>query len=177
MKLLKILVAAAVDLLTPTTKDCPRRRFGGSASAIGDTALRYACQGGCAESVVRAEELDRALGCAADAGNASVVINFLESSYISVHIVAWDSTPLYSAARTHNTVMIRILLRKSANKNTRSLNSKALQRRDPYLRGAIRAWDDLDNKNPGDINMRTIDSLQRDIIAERNRLSSTSLVL
>jgi len=153
-EVVKILLAAGVDPLTPRTKDYSRRRCGNSASAIGHTALYYACIGGCAETVVEfmkyisTEELDRALGCAANAGKTNVVITLLESPYISVDTMAWGVTPLYSAARQQNPVMIKALLQKGANPNARSPISRTPQHKGPHLRGAPRSWgDSLENED------------------------------
>jgi ankyrin repeat protein len=76
---------------------------------------------------ISTEELDRALGCAANAGKTNVVITLLESPYIPVDTMAWGVTPLYGAARKQNPVMIKALLQKGANPNARSPISQAPQ--------------------------------------------------
>lgn len=153
-EVVRLLLTVGVDPLTPRTKNYQGRRCGNAPSEIGVTAVQYACQGGCAETVIEfmkylnTEELDRALCCAASAGKANVVITLLESPNISVDNMAWGATPLFYAARNHNPVVIKALLQKGADPNARSTIVQASRRMTARSRRSPLEWNDNRRHTP-----------------------------
>ena len=89
-------------------------------SAIGHTAYSMLVKEDVPRLVIEsmkylsAEELDRALGCAASEVT-NLPITLLESPYISVDNMAWGATPLFCAAHNENPAMIQALLKRGAN--------------------------------------------------------------
>lgn len=149
----RLLLAAGVDPLTGRTKDPPGRKCGNYRSVVGETALMYACTGGCLETVLEfvkylsPENLNGAFRSVVSAGKANVAIALLKYPNISIEPKEDESLnpPLFIAAQSQNPAIIRALLEKGANPNRRS---KFLQNLEPRTRRRLTSFE-VQNEDHG----------------------------
>ncbi|KAE8454120.1 hypothetical protein EG329_005044 [Mollisiaceae sp. DMI_Dod_QoI] len=123
----KLLLAQGVSPLTGKTKD-PGRRCGNARSTIGDHPLMYASQSGCTEAVremvpyLEVKDLHDALCWAASSGKTQLVDLLLALPGVSAEPPEHSDTPLFLASAGLHYHIMKALLEKGADPNSRSTN-------------------------------------------------------
>lgn len=116
----KVLLEAGVDPLTPKTQENPGRRCGNSAVTMGHTPLMYACRNGHLEALeaflpfLDTDAAHRALTWAAINGRSHLVARILQHPGVDVNEKVLGDTPLFRACQGSDSATIKILLNAGA---------------------------------------------------------------
>lgn len=124
-KVVKLLLEAGVDVMTPKTREHPGRRCGNARRTTGETSWYYAVLSGNIETVkvmipyVNVETLNKALCTAARAGKADVIDLLLTLPGITADQPESLGSPLFIASEQLNAQMMRSLLKAGADPKRR----------------------------------------------------------
>lgn len=130
------LLTAGVNPLTPKTKETPGRMCGNAPSSVGDTPFMYACTGGHTEAVAEflpflkdRSDFQRALFWSAKGGHSKTVRLLLQRPEVNVNEKHFGDTALFKACQSGDRSTIVELLQAGADPNIICTSSPGASRR------------------------------------------------